>query len=352
MRDFRHLTYRLGLEALYFSGAYRALRPVSAGLGIIFTLHNVRPEPVRGFSPNALLDITPRFLETVLQRVRAAGYDLVSLDEVHARLTGQSEASRPFVAFTFDDGYRNNPDYAFPLMRRHGAPYALFVTTKFADQTGMLWWSVLEKGIRDNSRVTALIDGKEQSFDCSDNEAKYRAFDTIYWWMRSLSESELQQFVKDFGARTGVDPDALCASQCLDWDGIRAVASDPLATIGGHSVNHFRLRKDALRVARNEVEHCREVIEAEIGRRVEHFCYPVGDATSAGPEEFAMVKSLGFKTAVTTRPGMVFSDHRDHLTALPRVSLNGLFQNSRYLDVLLSGAPFALKSQFRRVDAA
>jgi hypothetical protein len=55
---------------------------------------------------------------------------------------------------------------------------------------------------------------------------------------------------------------------------------------------------------------------------------------------------------LTTRPGVLFPEHREHLTALPRVSLNGHFQAMRFIDVFLSGAPFALSSGFRRVDAA
>lgn len=93
-------------------------------------------------------------------------------------------------------------------------------------------------------------------------------------------------------------------------------------------------------------------IEARLARPVRHFAYPVGDPTSAGPREFALARQLGFETAVTTRPGLVYAEHRDHLTALPRVSLNGHFQALRYLDVLLSGAPFAFFNRFRRVNAA
>jgi len=106
------------------------------------------------------------------------------------------------------------------------------------------------------------------------------------------------------------------------------------------------------RAVRAEMEMSRAVLEAALGRRPDHLAYPVGDATSAGPREFRIAAELGFKTAVTTRPGVLFKAHRDHLMALPRISVNGEFQRQRYLKVLMSGAGTAFWNGFRRVNAA
>jgi hypothetical protein len=78
----------------------------------------------------------------------------------------------------------------------------------------------------------------------------------------------------------------------------------------------------------------------------------VGDPTSAGEREFRIAAQIGYKTAVTTRPGVLFKAHRDHLTALPRISVNGTFPQQRYLKVLMSGAATAMWNGFRRVNAA
>jgi peptidoglycan/xylan/chitin deacetylase (PgdA/CDA1 family) len=94
------------------------------------------------------------------------------------------------------------------------------------------------------------------------------------------------------------------------------------------------------------------VIEAALGTRPRHLAYPVGDPTSAGPREFRLAQEAGFATATTTRPGVLFPEHRDCLTALPRITLNGEFQRLRYVRVLLSGAATALHNRFRRVNAA
>ncbi len=55
---------------------------------------------------------------------------------------------------------------------------------------------------------------------------------------------------------------------------------------------------------------------------------------------------------MTTRPGVVFPEHRQQMTALPRISLNGEYQQLRYVRVLLSGSATAVWNGFRRAKAA
>ena len=171
--------------------------------------------------------------------------------------------------------------------------------------------------------------------------------------MRSLdSENELRDAVRDLGARYGVDSAAICNELCMTWEEIVEVARDRLATIGAHTVNHVMLRKATDDAVRSEMQLSATTIEAALGKRPRHFSYPVGDRTSAGPREFRIAAEVGFATAVTTRPGVLFPEHAAHLTALPRISLNGEYQQRRYAKVLLSGAATALWNGFRRVDAA
>jgi peptidoglycan/xylan/chitin deacetylase (PgdA/CDA1 family) len=352
MPDLRNAVFRTGLEALYFSGAHRVLRPLYGGVGAIFTLHHVRPQPRDRFQPNRLLEIEPHFLESVIVRLRRRGVDIVSLDELHRRLVEQ-DYSRYFVALTFDDGYRDNLEYALPILERHQAPFALFVATSFPDRLGELWWVALERVVAAAERIVIEIDGREHFFYCESGGRKYEAYAQLYWWLRSLAdETKMRRVVRDLCRRYGVDCDSPCREFCMTWPEIAAVAKSGLATIGAHTVNHVMLSKWPLAAAREEMQRSREVIETTLGKQCDHFAFPVGDKSSAGPREFQLAAELGFKTALTTRPGVLYPEHREHLTALPRVSLNGHFQAARFVDVFLSGAPFALWNGFKRVDAA
>ena len=352
MSGLKKAVFRTGLEALYFSGAHVLLRPLLGGVGAILTLHHVRPPRADAFQPNRLLEVTPQFLEDVLKGLRRARLDLVTPDEMHRRLS-QRDFSRRFVCVTFDDGYRDNLLHALPLLQKYDVPFALYIPTSFPDRAGDLWWLTLEAVVASQNRISLPMHGEDQHFHCDTPEAKYQVYEHIYWWLRGLeSEDVLRAELRELARRYGVDTEAFCRDLCMTWREIGEIAADPLATIGAHTVNHVMLRKASDEAARHEMRQSRSVIEAALGRKVEHFCYPVGDRTSAGPREFRIAADLGFKTAVTTRPGVVFPEHAGHLTALPRISLNGEYQRRRYAKVLMSGAATAMWNGFRRVDAA
>jgi len=343
---------RAGLETLYFSGAHRLMRPFVAGVGAILMLHHVRPARHDRFQPNGSLEVTPDYLARVIRHLRDAQIDLVSLDEMHRRLTEGDFAHR-FACFTLDDGYRDNKEWAFPIFKAARVPFAIYVATSFPERVGKLWWIALEMAIARNDRIALTMDGETRRFACADADAKQATFDAIYRWLRALpSEEAAVDAVCGLAASHGIDMASLCADLCMDWNEIAAIARDPLTTIGAHTVNHVMLGKASDTHARTELATSRAAIAAALGAPPAHLAYPYGDRATVGPREFRIAAELGYRTAVTTRPGVLFAEHAQHMTALPRISLNGAFQSARFIPVLVSGAATALWNGFRRVDAA
>lgn len=328
-----------GLQGLAALRADRWLRRLAQGRGVILMFHRVRPAQRQDFAPNRVLEITPEFLDCVLLELRREGFDIIPLEDVPSRLQAASDGPRPFAALTFDDGYRDNAEHARPVLKRHGAAWTIFVTAEFAEGRGRLWWIELEQAVAKLNRVV-VRDAKALDLPTRSPGEKHVAFATLHRLLRAGSPQRLSAVAEDLAAQAGIDTVRLTRNVCLSWDEIRALACDPDVTIGAHTVSHPALAKHDADTATREIADSRSAIERQLGRPVRHFSYPFGDRSAAGLREFRLARGLGFATAVTSRPGHVFPAHADQLHALPRVSVNGEFQNTTALRVLLSGAPF------------
>src|SRR5262249_51937175 len=182
---------------------------------------------------------------------------------------------------------------------------------------------------------------------------KAQAFATLHDWLRGMpTDQEIAGAISDLCRRYGVDEAAIAPELCMSWSELKDFATDPLVSIGAHTMSHCNLAHASAENPEREMLLSRQAIPSRLGLPADHLAYPYGDRDAATARDFALAKQAGFKTAVTTRPGMVFAENAEHLTALPRLSLNGNYQDERLLAVLTSGAATAVWNGFRRVDAA
>jgi peptidoglycan/xylan/chitin deacetylase (PgdA/CDA1 family) len=346
--------FRRSLDAMFYTGASRALAPLFRGIGAILSLHHVRPggglQP--GFAPNRSLEITPDYLEAMITHIRARGYDIIALEEAAARLKSGERSRKPFIALTIDDAYRDVFVHAWPILRRQACPFTLFVSPTIAEGTCELWWMALEALIAGTSHLAVSF--PDRTIECTTvtDAQKQAAWRKLYWPFRRLDETVQRRLIRELCSEHGIDLSAICRATAMGWGELRTIAKDPLCTIGAHGVHHYALAKLEIEDAASEVVASLDRIEKELGRRPRVFAYPYGDRRSAGPREFELVRTAGIEAAVTGRRGLIFPAHAANLTALPRVSISGQYQQLRYLEVLLSGTAYAVWNGFRRIQAA
>ena len=166
------------------------------------------------------------------------------MDEVHQRLIDRN-FSRRFACFTFDDGYRDNRDFALPVMREFDAPLTVYVASDFAEGTGRLWWVALERvdrqGVLDRGQRSAT---SATRLDASTVAAKQEAFDRLHDWLRALpGEHDVAREISALCARHGVDEAAISRELCMSWDELKPFADDPLVTIGAHTITPLQSRQ-------------------------------------------------------------------------------------------------------------
>lgn len=191
-----------------------------------------------------------------------ANYPVVSMDDVVKGRIPRN-ASRPVVAVTFDDGYRDNYEHASPILLQHRVPAAFFVNT------GML--------------------GTDKAF-----------------------EHDLDQIGKGVPIMT--------------WEQVEELKNEGF-TIGSHTVNHIDCGSVDAETLRRELAQSKATLEQRLGLEEVYFAYPFGARHNITPEGVEMVRELGYQCCASAYDGLnddidpmnvrrIGVDHRFSIAAL------------------------------------
>lgn len=331
-----------GLEAISRFRLGR-LFPHVGGRGLIFTLHHVRPKVPQRFEPNEHLEVTPEFLDVTIRQCLAEGLVPVRLEDLPHLLADPNDRRR-FVAFTLDDGYRNNAEHAAPVFRRHQVPYTIFVTSGFVRRTASLWWEVLALLTQRLPEFSLDIGSGVETFSCRTHGDRVQTFNAICRAVNSGLQDPVSTRLNDICTTHGMDTANLVADLVMTEAELRTLADhDPLASFGGHTITHPVLsRLDDQRLDHEIRQSMLDVAEMT-GRQITTFAYPYGTSCAFDQRAFAAAARAGARIAVTTRPGVLTAASLEQPMAINRVSLNGLYQKAHYVPALISGIPFKLK---------
>lgn len=269
----------------------------------------------------------------------AANARAVSIADVLAALGGGPPLPRRAVLLTFDDGYRSFAEVAWPILRAHGLPAALFVPTAFPDRDrAAFWWDRLDHALRRTAVRWTL-----------ETEIGRLPMDTPAQRARTLAR--LRAHVRELPHADGLAAASeICEAlrvpepphDVLGWDELRRLAAEGVA-IGAHSRTHPRLDRIGLEELRDEVLGSLQDVAREIPGAPRIFAYPDGrhDETIV-----ALLRSAGTALAFTTRRGrndLRLADplrlrrlHVDACDPLPIVRAK-LAATASFLDPLLRG---------------
>lgn len=226
------------------------------------------------------------------------------------------------VMITFDDGYRDNFDLAFPILRSHGVAATFFLCTGFLDRRETAWWDEIAWLVR-TSPLSVLPANSWLAtplpLGASDREPMIRTLLSVY---KSLPASDAAALLNDLRKRSGSPPPdpALAADLWMTWDMVREMAAAGME-IGGHTVSHPVLSRLAPDAQRAEIEGGQERFLAELGRVSRSFAYPVGSRDAFDGHTKAAVRAAGFDVAFSFYGGYARMKTWDPLD-IPRVHLS------------------------------
>ena len=249
--------------------------------------------------------------------------NVIAPEDFRARAeNGASAPTRPDVMVTFDDGYRDYFDHAYPVLRDHGIRAMNFLCTRFVDDPALIgWWDRLYLAVRAAGKPRATLPwvpagNGNATFDLND-EGKAAFLAAAKDYVKRQPEADKEATTQLIFGALDVDASTLRAPrQTMSWDEVRR-ASD-FTAYGGHTHNHVIVSRLVGQPLDDEIRTCRERIETETGGAIETFAYPNGRAIDFTDEAKRLLKQNGFRTAFTTIDGINGAD-TDWLAA-PRIA--------------------------------
>ena len=264
---------------------------------VVLCYHGVVPPRAGSFQPHEGMNVTPEQFEAHLAHL-ARHFDVLPLDALVARWLDGGDRPRPAVAITFDDAYRNNLEFAVPLLERYSCPATIFVAVGYIDTGRPFWWESIEHWVRDCDRRVEL-DG--EPFDLHALDEKHRLFEALRLRLTSAAPASCDALLASARELLGARGDA--PTTTMSWREIEALAERGGVTFGPHTVNHAAVS----RLSDAELEQELAGSQQELARHVRApsaiFAYPYGRYGDVDARSGPVLRRLGASGAVTLVAG-------------------------------------------------
>jgi peptidoglycan/xylan/chitin deacetylase (PgdA/CDA1 family)/CelD/BcsL family acetyltransferase involved in cellulose biosynthesis len=235
-------------------------------------------------------------------RYLARHYNVVSMGDLMRHLAEDSDDA--VVAITFDDGYLDNYENAFPILSRYGLPATVFLTTGSLDSDASLWFEELAEAIKRTGceHIDLEIDIPRR-FWMRTLAERIDSNRQIFGLLRRLDDTGRRQWLPQILRQLRVAEMQDRQNGMLTWDQVRLMKAHGI-DFGGHTVTHPFLSKLAPSEAAWEITECKRRIEQELQQTVEYFAYPNGREEDFSSSTKDLLRAAGYRAAVTTIWGM------------------------------------------------
>jgi peptidoglycan/xylan/chitin deacetylase (PgdA/CDA1 family) len=206
------------------------------------------------------------------------------------------------VSVTFDDGYRDNYEVAFPILQRYSIPATIFLTTGTMNSRGMLWYDELLLSFKNTAQRNLQLPQMQETLVWDSVSEQAAAAHKVLRYLRSITDEEREQ-------QSGVILDGLKAdirspkrNLMLTWDQIRALRQHDIE-FGSHTVTHPILSQCAPDRVSRELEDSKKTIEEHLQEECSLFAYPSGRKCDITSSVVSAVSKAGYSCGLTIISG-------------------------------------------------
>jgi len=227
-------------------------------------------------------------------------FEVVSLTGLIEYLNLEKSLPEKAIAITFDDGYKDNYRYAYPVLKKCHAPATIFLATGYIGGNELFWFDRVRYIIQTTPRTSIEL-GELGEYHLPTKGERLNAALSIAERLNKVPE-ERTRLIEKLQVELGVDiPDNLGRELILSWDEVKEMAGNGI-TFGAHTVNHVIVTNLTESEAKWEIAQSKKAIQENLGQEATVFAYPDGKFNSRAAE---LVRESGFAAAVTTIPNWI-----------------------------------------------
>ncbi len=304
MIHLRHSTKALAKLLLNFVESRLGPHQISWGNSKVWVLmyHRIIPTGDSRFAQEEPgMIVTPATFRQHVQLLKNL-FTMMSLSEwIERRNTGAPLPKRA-CAITFDDGWFDNFEFAFPILQQEQVPATLFAVSHMIGTKEQFWPNRIARLIANRTQWqqhSALNWIQQAGGKFAQGVTDSEKLGHIVAHLKKISDAELKDRLDQSEHALGLAPAQTPA--LVDWEQLRIMQNSGLVEIGSHTRHHFRLTADLPPdIAEQEIVESKQLLEQQLDRSVRLFCYPNGDAT---PHAIRLVEKH-YAAAVTTQRGI------------------------------------------------
>lgn len=253
-------------------------------------------------------------------------FDVLSFADLRSSLDGSTRLPRRPLIITFDDGYRDNYQHAFPILKSHRVSAMFFLAVGFVGTTQLFWWDAVARAIKTykGRQLRCDVGGERLELDTQSQEARLESVKRLLRRLKALPNQARMDAVAKLSQTDSLSGPANAGGEIMNWSEVREMHAAGME-FGSHSMTHPVLSRveegDRLR---HEVAGSKVALEASLGAPVSVFSYPVGGATAISPTVISEVQKAGYRFAVSYVHGVNRPSSEMDPYAMRRLHVDGL----------------------------
>jgi len=286
----------IAAKVLEVSGLGRVVRKVLPWNGLlVFNYHRVGDDTGSRFNRD-LWSTTAEDFDAQL-RFFKRNFDVIGQDDVKDVL-GRRRGRH--IQVTFDDGYLDNYEVAYPLLKSHGISATFFIATGMLDSPRVPWWD----------EIAWIVRGSKKTLPGGEPE-QGKVIQTLCSVYRALSADKKEAFVKFLAdaMETERPTPADAKGLWMSWDMVRSMRAGGMR-FGGHTVSHAELARLTRQEQAREIIGCKERLEVELSEPMTTFSYPYGEEFSFNEDTLSCLREAGVQFSYSYYGG--FQDHTSY----------------------------------------